>query len=64
MREVQRIDVPFPADVSLLALLREGHVHRPDPDATLEAHDELLFVANAAVEADLERLLSPATHHD
>ena len=28
-------------------ILREGHVHRPDPDATLEAHDELLFVATA-----------------
>src|SRR5690606_38070592 len=30
-------DVPWPADTTLLALLREGHVHQPDVDATLEA---------------------------
>jgi trk system potassium uptake protein TrkA len=56
-------DVLWPPDTSLLALLREGHVHRPDPEATLEAHDELLFVATASAEEDLERLLSPGTHH-
>ena len=55
-------DVPWPADTSLVALLREGHVHTPDPDATLEAHDELLFVATADAEADLENLLSPNAH--
>jgi trk system potassium uptake protein TrkA len=57
-------DVPWPGDTSLLALLREGHVHQVDPDATLEAHDELLFVANAAAEADLEHLLNPNAHSD
>lgn len=57
-------DVPWPGDVSLLALLREGHVHQADPDATLEAHDELLFVANSAAEADLEILLNPSAHPD
>jgi len=46
-----------------VALLREGHVHTPDPDATLEAHDELLFVATADAEPDLEQLLSPNAHH-
>ena len=56
-------DVPWPADTSLVALLREGHVHTPDPDATLEALDELLFVATADAEADLENLLSPHAHH-
>jgi len=55
-------DVPWPGDTSLVAVLREGHVHAPDPDATLEAHDELLLVATAAAEPDLERLLSPHTH--
>jgi len=55
-------DVPWPGDTSLVAVLRQGHVHPPDPDATLEAHDELLLVATAAVEAELERLLSPHTH--
>ena len=54
---------PGPATRRSLALLREGHVHTPDPDATLEAHDELLFVANAAAEPDLEQLLSPHAHH-
>jgi trk system potassium uptake protein TrkA len=56
-------DVPWPSDASLVALLREGHVHTPDPDATLEALDELLFVATADAEPDLENLLSPNAHH-
>ncbi|HSS67615.1 MAG TPA: TrkA family potassium uptake protein [Nocardioidaceae bacterium] len=56
-------DVPWPGDTSLVAVLREGHVHRPDPDGTIEAHDELLFVATAAAEADLESLLAPVEHH-
>jgi trk system potassium uptake protein len=55
-------EVPWPGETSLLALLREGHVHRPDPDATLEARDELLFVAMASAEADLEQLLAPLEH--
>lgn len=52
-------EVPWPADVSLVALLREGHVHQPEPDATLEAKDELLFVATTAAEPDLANLLAP-----
>ncbi len=56
-------EVPWPADTTLLALLREGHVHTPDPDATLEGHDELLLLATTAAETDIERLLSPHTHH-
>jgi trk system potassium uptake protein TrkA len=55
-------EIPWPGETSLLAVLREGHVHRPDPDATVEAGDELLFVATAAAEADLERLLAPLEH--
>ncbi len=46
-----------------MAVLRDGHVHTPDPDATIEAHDELLFVATTAAEDDLERLLAPTEHH-
>ncbi len=57
-------EVVWPADTALVAVLREGHVHAPDPDATIEAHDELLFVATEAAEADLERLLAPTEHHD
>ena len=56
-------EVPWPSDTSLLALLREGHVHTPDPDATLEAHDELLLLATTAAESDLERLLAPSHRH-
>ena len=56
-------EVPWPADTSLVAVLREGHVHTPDPDATLEAHDELLLVSTADAEIDLERLLAPNDHH-
>lgn len=55
-------EVPWPPDTSLLALLREGHVHTPDPDATLEARDELLLLATTAAEPDLERLLAPGSH--
>jgi trk system potassium uptake protein TrkA len=55
-------EIAWPSDTSLLALLREGHVHRPDPDATLEARDELLFVSTTMAEGDLERLLAPMEH--
>jgi hypothetical protein len=34
-------------------------VHNPDPHATLEAHDELLFVATSDAEVDLAELLNP-----
>lgn len=56
-------EVPWPADTTLLALLRQGHVHTADPDATLEGHDELLLLATTAAETEIERLLSPSTHH-
>lgn len=52
-------DVPWPAETALLAMLREGHVHTPDPYATLEARDELLFLSTTTAEPDLERLLAP-----
>ncbi len=56
---VQVRDVPWPPDTLLLAMLREGHVHQPDPSATLEAHDELLFVSTTVAERDLATLLAP-----
>ncbi|MGH3471895.1 MAG: potassium channel family protein [Nocardioidaceae bacterium] len=52
-------EVPWPSDTSLLALIRDGHVHQPDPDATLEALDELLLLATSSAEAEIEDLLSP-----
>jgi trk system potassium uptake protein TrkA len=56
-------EVPWPADTALLALLREGHVHTPDPQATLEALDELLLLSTTTAEPDLERLLAPNSRH-
>jgi trk system potassium uptake protein len=56
-------DVPWPPDTALLALLREGHVHTPDPQATLEALDELLLLSTTTAEPDLERLLAPNSRH-
>ncbi|MDP9102277.1 MAG: TrkA family potassium uptake protein [Actinomycetota bacterium] len=50
--------VPWPTDAALVAILREGRVIVPSPDGALEAGDELLLVASAEVEEELDRLLS------
>ena len=34
----------WPGDVVLVAIIRDGHARPPDPDGSLEAGDELLFV--------------------
>ena len=52
-------DVDWPTDTALVAILRHGAVLRPEPDSTLEAGDELLFVAAADQEDSLEDVLSP-----
>ena len=49
--------VPWPTDAALVAILREGRVIVPTPDAALEGGDELLLVASAEVEAELNSLL-------
>jgi len=49
--------VPWPTDAALVAILREGRVIVPTPDAALEGGDELLLVASAEVETELNRLL-------
>jgi trk system potassium uptake protein TrkA len=54
-------DAPWPVDTTLVAVIRDGHVHTPRMDLPLEAHDELLLVAAPEREAALETLLSP--HH-
>jgi trk system potassium uptake protein TrkA len=51
--------VPWPTDAALVAILREGRVLVPSADDSLEAGDELLFVANQEVEDELAQLLSP-----
>jgi trk system potassium uptake protein TrkA len=50
--------VPWPEDSALVAVLREGRVVLPTPDAALEAGDELLLVATSEVEGELDQLLS------
>jgi trk system potassium uptake protein len=55
-------DVMWPSDVSLVTVLRDGRVLTPDANRCLEAGDELLFVAAAEHETEIEQLLSPHTH--
>jgi trk system potassium uptake protein TrkA len=49
--------VPWPTDSALVAILREGRVIVPTPDAALEGGDELLLVATSEVESELNALL-------
>jgi trk system potassium uptake protein len=50
-------DLALPRDAALVAVLRGGRVIVPTPDDPLEAGDELLFVANQEVEAQIRDLL-------
>jgi len=54
--------IPFPADCSLVTILRDGQVYAPAPDKPLQAGDELLFVVSADSEDQLETLLAPTSH--
>ncbi|MCU7824756.1 potassium channel family protein [Kitasatospora sp. DSM 101779] len=51
-------DVPWPVDTALVTIIREGRVLVPGKEDTLEAGDELLFVAAQEREEELENLLS------
>ena len=55
-------DVQWPIDVALVAILRDGGIHLPEPDRSLEAGDELLLVAAEAREDEISRLLAPIEH--
>ena len=50
-------DVSWPTDTALVAILRDERVIPPTHDDTLEAGDELLFVAKTSAEEDLAALL-------
>ena len=47
------------ADAVLVAVIRDGRTQAPDPDGSLEAGDELLFVTAQADEQELADVLSP-----
>lgn len=49
--------ITWPVDSALVAVLRDGRVIVPSPDAALEGGDELLLVATIEVEPDLRDLL-------
>jgi trk system potassium uptake protein TrkA len=51
------VEVQFPVDTALVAIIRDTRVIAPSPDDSLEAGDELLFVASADQEQALEDLL-------
>ena len=55
--------VAWPADSALVAILRDGQVIVPTPDVALEGGDELLLVATAAVEIELDALLGSGRRH-
>ncbi|MPZ93986.1 MAG: TrkA family potassium uptake protein [Propionibacteriales bacterium] len=55
-------EIMWPRDVSLVTILRDGHVLQPEPDRALESGDELLFVAAAEREPEIAALLSPHGH--
>jgi trk system potassium uptake protein TrkA len=52
-------DLVWPGDVVLVAIIRDGHARPPDPDGSLEAGDELLFVTAQDYEKELAQMLSP-----
>ncbi len=54
--------IDWPADTSLVAILREGRVLVPQPDDPLQAGDELFFVTGDDVEEQLARLLRSSEH--
>jgi trk system potassium uptake protein TrkA len=57
-------EITWPDDVVLVAMVRDGRVYGPERDATLEAHDELLFIAPPEAEAELEQVLAPLEHDE
>jgi trk system potassium uptake protein TrkA len=48
--------IEWPADASLVAILREGRVLVPQPEDPLQGGDELFFVTTEDVESELARL--------
>jgi len=53
-------DVVWPVDAMLICIIREQRPIAPSPDDALEAHDELLLIAEPESEPALRSLLSPS----
>ena len=51
-------DVRWPVDIALVAIIRDTRVITPSQDDSLEAGDELMFVASPDQEQALENLLA------
>jgi len=51
-------EIEFPADSSLVAIVRDGHVIAPRGETPLNAGDEVLALASVAAENDLKRALT------
>jgi trk system potassium uptake protein TrkA len=51
--------IGWPDDATLVVIARDDSVITPSADDTLEAHDELLFVATTMAEPRLKDLLNP-----
>ncbi len=54
-------DLELPSDAALVSILRGGRVIVPQQDDTLEAGDELLFVASPEVEPEISELVRAGT---
>jgi len=57
-------DIDWPSDTTLVTIIRDGHVVVPVPQTSMEAGDELLFVAEPEDERALAKLLNPNAHPD
>ena len=51
-------EIEFPADSSLVAIVRDGHVIAPRGETPLNAGDEVLALATTQAEPDLKRALT------
>ena len=52
-------ELGLPGETVLVAVIRDGRASAPDPDGSLEAGDELLFVTSPDHEQELADVLSP-----
>ncbi|MDR1790265.1 MAG: TrkA family potassium uptake protein [Propionibacteriaceae bacterium] len=54
-------ELELPGDVVMVAIIRDGVARAPQPDSAIEAADELFFLCDPSLEADLAAYLAPPT---